>query len=369
MTGVTSPDATPGQTRVQWIDTARGIGIVLVVYAHALRGLVSAKMLVPTAGILLQDHVIYAFHMPLFFLLSGLFAGLSAANPPADFVRKRIVTIDYPYFLWSVAQTLISIAAHQFTNRPASLADLSRIAWEPIDQFWFLYVLAICHMLLLLPRRLFYLLVPLGLVCKLAFDGPGVLLQAATYLPFFAVGVWLTAPRLAALLAPGMRAVVCLTAGGAVFALLLIAAGPATEGPSTLLGFLLAGAGIVATLGLARLVGARMPVLPLLGAASLPIFLLHVIAAAAARAALKWLSIIEPAMALPLITAAGLLVPLVVYQLAANAGLSLWLGLGYPPASPKSRPRRGGVGYHPLELALAKADVEVTPRAKDQIFP
>ncbi len=48
-----------GEKRIEWIDTAKGIGIVLVVVGHT--------SFVPKAMI----NLIFAFHMPLFFFLSG----------------------------------------------------------------------------------------------------------------------------------------------------------------------------------------------------------------------------------------------------------------------------------------------------------
>ena len=45
------------ESRIRWLDAARGYGILLVIFAHVdysfLRG------------------IIYTFHMPLFFFLSG----------------------------------------------------------------------------------------------------------------------------------------------------------------------------------------------------------------------------------------------------------------------------------------------------------
>jgi fucose 4-O-acetylase-like acetyltransferase len=46
--------------RIEWVDTAKGIGILLVILGHTI--------LLPFISV-----PIYAFHMPLFFLLSGLF--------------------------------------------------------------------------------------------------------------------------------------------------------------------------------------------------------------------------------------------------------------------------------------------------------
>jgi fucose 4-O-acetylase-like acetyltransferase len=74
-------DDAKAQYRLDWVDVARGIGIVAVVIGH-----------VWTRGPL-RD-AMYSFHMPLFFLLSGL---LSRPQPAWRFTRRQIVTQMRPY--------------------------------------------------------------------------------------------------------------------------------------------------------------------------------------------------------------------------------------------------------------------------------
>src|SRR4051794_36832842 len=59
--------------RVEWIDTAKGIAIILVVVGHDLRGLMAAGILPRAGATEIIDGWIYAFHMPLFFVLAGFF--------------------------------------------------------------------------------------------------------------------------------------------------------------------------------------------------------------------------------------------------------------------------------------------------------
>lgn len=75
----------PTSKRVEYIDIARGIGILLVVMGHNDFALIS-----PFAY-----QVIYSFHMPLFFFLSGYF--LDASIPFLDFIRKRFHSLLKPY--------------------------------------------------------------------------------------------------------------------------------------------------------------------------------------------------------------------------------------------------------------------------------
>lgn len=76
--GVASTDAAD---RLEWVDVARGIGIVAVVLGH-----------VWTRGPL-RD-AMYSFHMPLFFLLSGM---LSRPQSVVRFTRRQLMGQMRPY--------------------------------------------------------------------------------------------------------------------------------------------------------------------------------------------------------------------------------------------------------------------------------
>lgn len=66
--------ARPGQAaRSEWVDAAKGLGILLVVYGHVARGLVNGGVPMDRQWFATLDAAVYAFHMPLFFLLSGWF--------------------------------------------------------------------------------------------------------------------------------------------------------------------------------------------------------------------------------------------------------------------------------------------------------
>ena len=53
--------------RLDWADIARGIGIILVVFAHSL----VPKLREAFTGVEFVWIFIYNFHMPLFFFVSG----------------------------------------------------------------------------------------------------------------------------------------------------------------------------------------------------------------------------------------------------------------------------------------------------------
>lgn len=59
--------------RETWVDYAKGIGIILVVFGHANRGLYSSGIYISPEIYHYLDNVIYSFHMPLFSFFLGCF--------------------------------------------------------------------------------------------------------------------------------------------------------------------------------------------------------------------------------------------------------------------------------------------------------
>lgn len=314
------------QQRVAWIDAARGIGIVLVVYGHVLRSLIAQGVAPADRLHHTADAAIYAFHMPLFFLLSGLFARPAVAGKRAAFVRIRVQAIVYPYILWSLIQGMMAIAASGHVNHEMTWRSLASIPWSPIAQFWFLYTLFLCQLLLILPGRFTLLcIVPIGAIFSFSF--PGSWLSISFYnLPFFAAGVYLTAPRATAWLADVDRAAIVAVLAWLAFAALFLLS-PHSRVEMFALNWGMGLAGAAGVLALARLVAPHSRLLLELGRASMPIYLLHVIAAAGVRTVCLhfWRSAGELPYTI-LLTAIGLFVPYAVFRAGERYGFDALLG-------------------------------------------
>ena len=75
--------------RFDYIDIAKGIGILMVVWAHIL--LTGAS-----------HQFIYAFHMPVFFLLSGMMFSRDKYSSFGAFLGKRAKRLLIPYVIYSI---------------------------------------------------------------------------------------------------------------------------------------------------------------------------------------------------------------------------------------------------------------------------
>jgi fucose 4-O-acetylase-like acetyltransferase len=289
------------QGRLEWIDAAKGMGIALVVLGHTMRGLVNAGLMAPGGAGEAVDRWIYAFHMPLFFVLSGLFLTRLADRPLRTYIADRFLRLGYPYLVWVPLQTLIQVALSRFTNHPADLGHLVRTFYDPPMQFWFLYVL-------LLQCIIFGVLWKAGvgwmgmLVVSILVWGSarwvpagtwGPLIQARDYLPYLAFGVALGRPRF--LNGVGALPAVyagCIAVAGYTLVCAFLSFGLLGNREAALGAAL---AGTAATLALATLL-ARFRgslVLTAWGRGSLAIYCAHTIASAGVRVALRKIAHVE----------------------------------------------------------------------------
>lgn len=103
--------------RFNEIDVAKAIGIFCIVFGHTL-----------TDGWVRE--FLYAFDVPVFFLLSGL---VFKFNPNwADFLKKKFFRLYLPYFVVSVLSLVIFLVASQFFGNYNSKFDIQA---SPLECF------------------------------------------------------------------------------------------------------------------------------------------------------------------------------------------------------------------------------------------
>lgn len=184
--------------RLLWVDYAKGIGIFLVVVGHVLRGLINSSVLQNSDLWEFVDSWIYAFHMPLFFFLSGLFVQRSLSKPFKNFVLDKLYVIAYPYFLWSIIQTTLQSFGSSHNNDILLIRDIWKVVYQPQMQFWFLYTLFVTLLLYGIFYKLkvsptVFLAISVGAYYLHTLDvsfGPwGVLYLVRRHALYFALGV------------------------------------------------------------------------------------------------------------------------------------------------------------------------------------
>jgi fucose 4-O-acetylase-like acetyltransferase len=186
--------------QIQWVNYAKGITIILIVYKHALTG-------IQDAGIQLNyfldqvNHGLMSFSMQLFMMLSGLFFYKSFQKRTYfSFLKNKISTILYPYVIWASIQLSVQIILSAYTNHQRSFSDFYFLLMQPrqLDQFWFLYALFIVVILhatlnyFLKVPKWFFLLVGIGMyfIAPL-FESSDFLFLLLYFYIFYALGDFL----------------------------------------------------------------------------------------------------------------------------------------------------------------------------------
>lgn len=132
---MTSPAAPPRvrpRRRVPLWDNARWIAIALVVVGHGILPLIAASDAAYAVYLF-----IYAFHMPMFVVVSGYFA---KSGPPGPTQLGRVITdLVLPYIIFETIWTIIRwLLGGQF------LLDYATASWT----LWFLIALALWRIIL-----------------------------------------------------------------------------------------------------------------------------------------------------------------------------------------------------------------------------
>ncbi|MBO9154226.1 acyltransferase family protein [Chitinophaga sp. GCM10012297] len=143
--------------RLAWIDYARGIAIILVLYRHIFEGISRSGVDASNFQWLENANIIfYSFRMPLFFILSGVFIAKSLAKRKVKgLILNKVNILLYPYLLWSAIQITIQIVLSGYVNADRGLVDYAYVLAFPrrIDQFWYLYALFNVTVLYILTRE------------------------------------------------------------------------------------------------------------------------------------------------------------------------------------------------------------------------
>ena len=127
--------------RFDWIDAAKGIGILLVVAGHVM-----GEGGMSFSGSDVVRGYIYSFHMSLFFIIGGILLGYSLSRSELDteYLGKKTRSLArrllIPFFIWSVIYYLLG---HGDLNDLTSLekwfaSTITFRGWAPI---WFLAAL------------------------------------------------------------------------------------------------------------------------------------------------------------------------------------------------------------------------------------
>lgn len=130
------------RSRLDWVDVAKGLCIVLVVMMHATLGVEKATGTETS----LHTFIEWArpFRMPDFFLISGLFLAARVDRPWRSYLDTKVVHFVYFYVLWLTIQFGLKAPGMVAENGvTATLIDYLTAYVAPFGTLWFIYLLAV----------------------------------------------------------------------------------------------------------------------------------------------------------------------------------------------------------------------------------
>src|SRR6201999_441190 len=143
----------PADGRVDWVDYAKGICIIMVVMMHSVLGV---ELAAGQTGFM-HAVVMFAkpFRMPDFFLISGLFLAIVIDRDWRTYLDRKVVHFAYFYVLWVTIQFGFKAPAFASEQGWPHVAFLYLESFvEPFGTLWFIFLLPIFFVVTKATRRL-----------------------------------------------------------------------------------------------------------------------------------------------------------------------------------------------------------------------
>ena len=147
--------------RVDWVDVAKGICIIMVVMMHSTLGVEKAAGEPGWMGYLVE--FARPFRMPDFFLIAGLFLARRIDGPWRLYLDRKVLHFVYFYVLWLTIQFAFKapgMLAEQGVN--GTVREYLTAFVEPWGTLWFIYHLALFLLVARLLKNVPWLIVWLG---------------------------------------------------------------------------------------------------------------------------------------------------------------------------------------------------------------
>lgn len=315
--------------RIDWVDYAKGICIVMVVMMHSTLGVEAA------AGAEGWMHYFVAFatpfRMPDFFLIAGLFLARTVDRDWLRYLDRKVVHFLYFYVLWVTIQFAFKAPGFAAEMGAAGVAKEYALAFlEPFGTLWFIYILPVFFVVTKLTRQMSRYLPPLAIFVVAAIleslrirTGWIMIDEFAARFVYFFAGYWLASHVFAlaeAAQGRSARTLVALSVWALVNDALVFFGYSELPGVSLVLGF----AGAMAIVTVAALL-ARANILDLLrhaGEHSIAVYLAFFLPMAVMRIVLLKTGIVTDIGTIALlVTAAGVVAPLVLRWMVAGTRL------------------------------------------------
>lgn len=178
--------------RLGWMDTLRGLSILLVILHHSTQIVVNAYEQADGAVPPVLEPFVFVsnffapFRMPMLMFLSGLLISGSLKRPAGQYVWGKLRRILWPIIVWTAVYNLAFVAGG---------GELPGMPWEWAywnTYLWFMQFILAYYLVALLTKWIpAWVFVLLGLVCAFAVPAEVVDERFFYLLPFFFLGAFI----------------------------------------------------------------------------------------------------------------------------------------------------------------------------------
>lgn len=130
------------QQRIAYLDYAKGVGILFVILAH----IYAWNPYIQNDAIVVW---IYSFHMPLFFIISGILIRYRYPKNISTFIISKLKHILIPYFIFSLFSALFKFILYG-VNWPVFYQDIQNTITLAGVDMWFLQALFFAEIMFVL---------------------------------------------------------------------------------------------------------------------------------------------------------------------------------------------------------------------------
>lgn len=173
--------------RIQWVDYAKGITIIMVVFHHSMFTELYSG---PLSSI---DSLLVQFRMPFFFFISGLFIRKALFGDLKIFLKSKVALFLYLFILWSIIRYLTDTVPRYFilNDHEVGLGSIFNIFVDPPGGLWFIYALLIFFIIARITRSFPIITLCISLLLFALSSQSGqyeFINQLARFFPIFLLG-------------------------------------------------------------------------------------------------------------------------------------------------------------------------------------
>lgn len=137
--------------RHRWMDSLRGLAILLVINYHVINYVLSARPDTTSSIMIFLNDIslsISPLRMPILVFLSGLLVCGSISKGSKKYFSGKVKNILYPFVIWTLIMYLLDILTKYIVGGTSEIVLWKALTYSPISYLWFLVYLFVYYFII-----------------------------------------------------------------------------------------------------------------------------------------------------------------------------------------------------------------------------